>query len=173
MVSLLLALQHAADTMTYTIPNQTQAAIGLAFSIRARRLWCVRRFPQLVALLQIQPEISRIPEYGGQHQCCASRDCTAIGTQLIHGFSTDAHRFSQLSLSQRHGHEEFLGNHFTDTDALSFCDIHSLPHDFPLLPLHGKQAIFTFYIQWHIFPLIGNTMKNTMLRNSCLLFVKR
>jgi hypothetical protein len=33
-----------------------------------------------------------------------------------------------LSLGQRHRHEEFLGNHFTDADGLSFCDIHGLPH---------------------------------------------
>ena len=91
--------------------------------------WCVKRFPQLVALLQIQPKISSIPKYGSQHQCCVSRDCTATDSQLIDGFSTDSHRFSQLPLSQRHGHEEFLGNYyFTDTDGLSFCDIHSLPH---------------------------------------------
>jgi hypothetical protein len=33
------------------------------------------------------------------------------------------------------------------------------------LPLYCKQAIFIFYIQWLIFLLNGNTMKNTMLRN--------
>ena len=32
------------------------------------------------------------------------------------------------------------------------------------LPLYCKQDIFIFYIQWLIFLLIGNTMKNTMLR---------
>jgi len=29
---------------------------------------CIKRFPQLVALLQIQPKISSIPKYGRQHQ---------------------------------------------------------------------------------------------------------
>ncbi|TVO71215.1 MAG: hypothetical protein FHK78_17200 [Sedimenticola selenatireducens] len=32
------------------------------------------------------------------------------------------------------------------------------------LPLDCKRAIFISYIQWLIFLLIGNTMKNTMLR---------
>lgn len=32
------------------------------------------------------------------------------------------------------------------------------------IPLYCKQDIFIFYIQWLIFLLIGNTMKNTMLR---------
>ncbi len=59
-------------------------------------LWCVKRFPQLVALLQVQPKFSAVSKYGGQHQCCVGRNCTAICTQLIDGFSTDAHRFSQL-----------------------------------------------------------------------------
>ena len=36
----------------------------------------------------------------------------------------------------------------------------------PLLPLDCKQAIFIFYIQWLIFLLNRNTMKNTMLRKS-------
>ena len=33
------------------------------------------------------------------------------------------------------------------------------------LPLYCKQAFFISYTQWIIFPLIRNTMKNTMLRN--------
>ena len=35
----------------------------------------------------------------------------------------------------------------------------------PPLPLDCKLAIFIFYIQWFIFLLIRNTMRNTMLRN--------
>mgnify|MGYP001813088459 len=35
-----------------------------------------------------------------------------------------------------------------------------------LFPLNYKQAFFIFYIQWIIFLLNGNTMKNTMLRKS-------
>jgi hypothetical protein len=92
-------------------------------------------------LLQIQPKISAIPEYCGQHQRRVGRDCTAIVTQLIHGFSTDSQCFSQLSLSQRHGHEEFLGNHFTDTYGWSFCDIYSLPHQ--SMPSALLRAIVT------------------------------
>ncbi|PLY14518.1 MAG: hypothetical protein C0631_10445 [Sedimenticola sp.] len=34
------------------------------------------------------------------------------------------------------------------------------------LPVYYKLAIFIFYFQRLIFPLIDNTMKNTMLRNS-------
>lgn len=33
-----------------------------------------------------------------------------------------------------------------------------------------KQDIFIFYIQWLIFLLIGNTMKNTMLRKGLTIF---
>tara|TARA_R110002096_G_scaffold29388_6_gene88424 strand:+ start:2380 stop:2637 length:258 start_codon:yes stop_codon:yes gene_type:complete len=33
------------------------------------------------------------------------------------------------------------------------------------LPLYYQQDIFIFYFQWLILLLIGNTMKNTMLRN--------
>ncbi|EFL9970492.1 TPA: hypothetical protein IFB81_004970 [Escherichia coli] len=36
-------------------------------------------------------------------------------------------------------------------------------------PLYCKQDIFIFYIQWLIFLLIGNTMKNTMLRKGLTL----
>ncbi|MDL3261478.1 phenol hydroxylase [Salmonella enterica] len=39
-----------------------------------------------------------------------------------------------------------------------------------LLPLYCKQDIFIFYIQWLIFLLIGNTMKNTMLRKGLTIF---
>lgn len=38
------------------------------------------------------------------------------------------------------------------------------------LPLYCKQDIFIFYIQWLIFLLIGNTMKNTMLRKGLTIF---
>ncbi|MDI7245720.1 phenol hydroxylase [Providencia stuartii] len=41
-----------------------------------------------------------------------------------------------------------------------------------LLPLYCKQDIFIFYIQWLIFLLIGNTMKNTMLRKGLTIFWK-
>ncbi|HFF0114548.1 TPA: hypothetical protein ACGAUY_006921, partial [Pseudomonas aeruginosa] len=47
---------------------------------------------------------------------------------------------------------------------------------FPLIgasrsfPLYCKQDIFIFYIQWLIFLLIGNTMKNTMLRKGLTIF---
>ena len=37
-------------------------------------------------------------------------------------------------------------------------------------PLYCKQDIFIFYIQWLIFLLIGNTMKNTMLRKGLKIF---
>ena len=37
-------------------------------------------------------------------------------------------------------------------------------------PLYCKQDIFIFYIQWFIFLLIGNTMKNTMLRKGLTIF---
>jgi hypothetical protein len=37
-------------------------------------------------------------------------------------------------------------------------------------PLYCKQDIFIFYIQWLIFLLIGNTMKNTMLRKGLTIF---
>lgn len=40
----------------------------------------------------------------------------------------------------------------------------------PSLPLYCKQDIFIFYIQWLIFLLIGNTMKNTMLRKGLTIF---
>ncbi|EDN5567222.1 hypothetical protein C9U36_22995 [Salmonella enterica subsp. enterica serovar Enteritidis] len=33
-----------------------------------------------------------------------------------------------------------------------------------------QQDIFIFYIQWLIFLLIGNTMKNTMLRKGLTIF---
>lgn len=36
--------------------------------------------------------------------------------------------------------------------------------------LYCKQDIFIFYIQWLIFLLIGNTMKNTMLRKGLTIF---
>ena len=39
-----------------------------------------------------------------------------------------------------------------------------------LLPFYCKQDIFIFYIQWLIFLLIGNTMKNTMLRKGLTIF---
>ena len=39
-----------------------------------------------------------------------------------------------------------------------------------LFPLYCKQDIFIFYIQWLIFLLIGNTMKNTMLRKGLTIF---
>ncbi|HFR6776002.1 TPA: hypothetical protein ACHXRG_004708, partial [Shigella flexneri] len=38
------------------------------------------------------------------------------------------------------------------------------------IPLYCKQDIFIFYIQWLIFLLIGNTMKNTMLRKGLTIF---
>ncbi|EFY9068934.1 hypothetical protein CUA48_11980 [Shigella boydii] len=38
------------------------------------------------------------------------------------------------------------------------------------IPLYSKQDIFIFYIQWLIFLLIGNTMKNTMLRKGLTIF---
>ena len=37
-------------------------------------------------------------------------------------------------------------------------------------PLYCKQDIFIFYIQWLIFLLIGNTMKNTILRKGLKIF---
>jgi hypothetical protein len=37
-------------------------------------------------------------------------------------------------------------------------------------PLYCKQDIFIFYIQWLIFLLIGNTMKNTILRKGLTIF---
>ncbi|MBJ3871707.1 replication protein C, partial [Salmonella enterica subsp. enterica serovar Kentucky] len=37
-------------------------------------------------------------------------------------------------------------------------------------PLYCKQDIFIFYIQWLIFLLIRNTMKNTMLRKGLTIF---
>ncbi len=37
-------------------------------------------------------------------------------------------------------------------------------------PFYCKQDIFIFYIQWLIFLLIGNTMKNTMLRKGLTIF---
>ncbi|EJS83729.1 hypothetical protein AAUPMC_20961, partial [Pasteurella multocida subsp. multocida str. Anand1_cattle] len=37
-------------------------------------------------------------------------------------------------------------------------------------PIYCKQDIFIFYIQWLIFLLIGNTMKNTMLRKGLTIF---
>src|SRR5574340_311682 len=40
----------------------------------------------------------------------------------------------------------------------------------PSLPFYCKQDIFIFYIQWLIFLLIGNTMKNTMLRKGLTIF---
>ncbi|EOU2983406.1 hypothetical protein ACNVEU_004955, partial [Salmonella enterica subsp. enterica serovar Typhimurium] len=40
----------------------------------------------------------------------------------------------------------------------------------PFIPLYCKQDIFIFYIQWLIFLLIGNTMKNTMLRKGLTIF---
>ncbi|OSJ79719.1 replication protein RepC, partial [Salmonella enterica subsp. enterica serovar Newport str. SHSN010] len=36
--------------------------------------------------------------------------------------------------------------------------------------VYCKQDIFIFYIQWLIFLLIGNTMKNTMLRKGLTIF---
>ncbi|HBD3808917.1 hypothetical protein AB7146_22700 [Providencia rettgeri] len=39
-----------------------------------------------------------------------------------------------------------------------------------LTPLYCKQDIFIFYIQWLIFLLIGNIMKNTMLRKGLTIF---
>lgn len=39
-----------------------------------------------------------------------------------------------------------------------------------LFPFYCKQDIFIFYIQWLIFLLIGNTMKNTMLRKGLTIF---
>ncbi|WP_200872364.1 hypothetical protein [Bordetella bronchiseptica] len=42
--------------------------------------------------------------------------------------------------------------------------------DARLTPLYCKQDIFIFYIQWLIFLLIGNTMKNTMLRKGLTIF---
>jgi hypothetical protein len=38
------------------------------------------------------------------------------------------------------------------------------------IPFYCKQDIFIFYIQWLIFLLIGNTMKNTMLRKGLTIF---
>ena len=38
------------------------------------------------------------------------------------------------------------------------------------IPLYCKQDIFIFYIQWLIFLLIGNIMKNTMLRKGLTIF---
>jgi len=42
--------------------------------------------------------------------------------------------------------------------------------DIKSFPLYCKQDIFIFYIQWLIFLLIGNTMKNTMLRKGLTIF---
>ena len=39
-------------------------------------------------------------------------------------------------------------------------------YSFRSLPLDCKQAIFIFYIQWLIFLINGDTMKNTILRDS-------
>jgi len=47
-------------------------------------------------------------------------------------------------------------NRSSTADTLTRC----------LFPLYCKRAIFISYIQWLIFLQIGNTMKNTMLRNS-------
>ncbi|HEP1209441.1 TPA: hypothetical protein QEN11_23640 [Stenotrophomonas maltophilia] len=44
------------------------------------------------------------------------------------------------------------------------------PRSFNSFPLYCKQDIFIFYIQWLIFLLIGNTMKNTMLRKGLTIF---
>lgn len=41
---------------------------------------------------------------------------------------------------------------------------------FSFYPARRKQDIFIFYIQWLIFLLIGNTMKNTMLRKGLTIF---
>lgn len=50
-------------------------------------------------------------------------------------------------------------------------DLQSLQHEHShILPLYCKQDIFIFYIQWLIFLLIGNTMKNTMLRKGLTIF---
>ena len=65
-------------------------------------LRCVQRFPQLVSLLEVQPEISCITKDRGQHHRGIRRDSATIGTWLIDGFSTHTHRFCQLSPGQSH-----------------------------------------------------------------------
>lgn len=75
----------------------------------------------------LKPKISAIPENSGQDQRRIGRDCTAIGTQPIDGFSTDSHRFLQLSYSQHHRLGEFPCNHLADTNGLTLCDIHGQP----------------------------------------------
>lgn len=54
--------------------------------------------------------------------------------------------------------------------GVAFANGHLSVSDARLLPLYCKQDIFIFYIQWLIFLLIGNTMKNTMLRKGLTIF---
>ena len=65
-----------------------------------------------------------------------------------------ARRYSRDSSSRLMNYASFC--------AFGSCSCLRVP---VLLPLDCKRAIFTVYIQWLIFLLIGNTMKNTMLRN--------
>ncbi|ADF63347.1 conserved hypothetical protein [Enterobacter cloacae subsp. cloacae ATCC 13047] len=51
-----------------------------------------------------------------------------------------------------------------------YCFTYRLLPDEKSFPLYCKQDIFIFYIQWLIFLLIGNTMKNTMLRKGLTIF---
>lgn len=70
---------------------------------------------------------------------------------------------------------------YAETPLVAFLGLAHLGIVFPLIslvfatqsrlfPLYCKQDIFIFYIQWLIFLLIGNTMKNTMLRKGLTIF---
>ena len=70
--------------------------------------------------------------------------------------------------------QNFIAPPFSHKKALAFTGAFevddSLTSETGLFPLYCKQDIFIFYIQWLIFLLIGNTMKNTMLRKGLTIF---
>lgn len=80
-----------------------------------------------------------------------------------------AHRVSRMECKAG---EAVNGCPFTMSSTLQFICKTSVQRvaEKSYTPLYCKQDIFIFYIQWLIFLLIGNTMKNTMLRKGLTIF---
>ncbi|HID4398097.1 TPA: hypothetical protein ACXE3F_005585, partial [Klebsiella pneumoniae] len=81
--------------------------------------------------------------------------------------SNGAWRF--LPLPDRAKHKQKKARNYAGLAAFHAIRCLAVP-DAESFPLYCKQDIFIFYIQWLIFLLIGNTMKNTMLRKGLTIF---
>lgn len=82
--------------------------------------------------------------------------------------ATEARKtFFELIKQTNQQHEVFEVQHKAGNAVIMSADDYESLQE---TPLYCKQDIFIFYIQWLIFLLIGNTMKNTMLRKGLTIF---